>query len=263
LQTYGVHMRASRPSLVGSVVVLTALPHGVHTTASDARAQFGDTAATATEQMVAILYPGARIEWNGDARLLRVGHPSREVFFCGFLQRPHTDGFLFATAIEFPGLPAEITPSPFPGRKRWTPRSSRPRLAVFRSDLRGNVRHHSAGFLDPIGDATQCVDVQILSTAGQAGWPRLRVRYRSLHNTEPTSLIDWVATVDAASMVTTERLPTRIVRHVEGGSVATMLTARRVGSRSIEISGGMHRPLVYSCEERCLVSDQAVLRHQW
>jgi hypothetical protein len=233
-------------------------------TGSDSRAQFGDTAATALEQLVSRLYVEGRVVWRDSAWLERRGLPPAELLLPGFLQRPSGRGFVFATGLEFP---AELRVAAEAVRSfRSLPQGiARTQLAVFYSDLQGNVSEYASGTLDGGTEPTQCLNVQLIRADG-ARWPRLRVRYRQYYVEATTSTeIEWMEIADPPSMKAAERLPLRLAQHSrDGTSVTVTLKSHRKDPGTIEITssnGGW--PLVYACREPCIVTDSVVILHKW
>jgi hypothetical protein len=258
-------MKLFRRSLANSIATgILILLFGLTVVASDSRAQFGDTAATATEQMVAILYPRSRVEWRDAAWLVFDKTPARELFFPGFLQRPDGAGFLFATGVEL-AEQRRAAVQMLRGHRGSSRGGAVTRLAVFRSDRSGNVLEHTAGVLEAGGYQTQCLDIQVLPVEASQ-WPHLRVRYRSFHERfGSTTVIEWTSIVDATSMNVIERLPVRMLTQA-GDDLPTVrtLTMRRIDERSLEVvatEGG--RRLVYPCEARCIVREEVILSHDW
>src|SRR5689334_20553072 len=100
----GEHLGAMR-KFSGSAVAALCLAASAAAAGVDdetPRSQFGIAAATALEQAIVRVHPGAQVLWQEPLQL-RLSDGSRvEVSLPGFQQRPTATGFTFSTGLEFP-----------------------------------------------------------------------------------------------------------------------------------------------------------------
>ncbi len=231
----------------------------------DRRAQFGLVAAHAVEGALAGLFPGAALQWRDRVLLTRPDTPAEEIFLPGFLQRPISGGFLFATGLELEG-PKKDAMKKVESLEVVPTGSAPTRLLLFRTNSSGDLLAERTGTLDTTAAVTQGLDLQILNTPANHTWPMLRIRYRSFHlHDTGSAAIEWTALVNGDSMSMVERVPTRVVvRPREGSPISEVLLPTRINPELIEIRGVTRgKTLRLPCATPCLVDAGAVLAESW
>lgn len=199
--------------------------------ARDQRSMFGDTAAKAIEEAMAVVFPGSALEWADRVRLRQPGRDPQEVLFPGFLQRPESDGFLFVTALDFPGESARLVGA---ARRGEGIRAAEPmtRILAFRTDRTGRLRGMPiTGGLDSENPASEALNVRIAGAVSSGQWPLLDVRYRSLHaGSGWYGFVDWVAEYDMNSGAPLRKRSPVMLRRIEKAGGERILAFTQDGS---------------------------------
>ena len=217
---------------------------------ADHRTQFGNAPATAMEQFAAIVAPGFVLEWTSKVWLVSADG-RHEIYFPGLAQQPTNEGWLLATGFSFPDGDKEAA----------TVLAQFPKVAILRTDARGNLIEARYGVVDAEARDVQITSIEI-GTAANDGWPLLQVRYRGTYvSGDVSGVIDWAAVLGGDRLVAVERLPLQIKKVVAGsGPTVDGVRARRTSDGLVELRAATRSAVVrLPCSDPCLLQGPSLV----
>jgi hypothetical protein len=229
----------------------------------DRRKAYGEARASVIESLLAILYPGSKLDW--DSQLLHIPGENPHLFEVPvYVRGSQANGGLEGVAsVELDRKKEEFIFQ----AKRFQQAENRvfpTLLIVFRADPSGHIEKYKKFMLDPKEPLTQIKDFSIQDWTTQE-WPKLNVQYDT-HRAGPDSFttIEWHAVFDAASSQLVSRMPFGITRKVKGGAEQPLgFSIARTSQTQITIRDRWSEEIhTYDCSDPCVI-DADMLLSQW
>lgn len=227
---------------------------------SDARSVFGPKAPV-MEAMVALVFPGSTIDWEGP-RLQGPGFGPKPLEFIGYTEQEWQEALVSAAAIQFPQEIREIVATALEGGDLGS-RVTRSHVAVVRLAQDRSVVEGRTAALDVGGVATEVQSLFIFPDPEEpSSLPPIDVEFKSFHvGPDWVASMGWIGTLEGEPLAATRLIPVLVSFRNKDGAVATDVLEIEEPSATELILRGSDSGFTwtFNCDPDCLVPAETIL----